>query len=144
MLKQSNTGGLTAEKRYKGTFNNSMEKIVSDLKKLVPFKDTVEIGDIVLIAAKKPQMLVYALVSDIVRDDTKKDEWWHVSMHVLSLPPRKIAWILRTEQMTGHEIFTMDGEDRFMKAVIFDTKKQPVKNDTQQDNKGKTSLRRIK
>jgi hypothetical protein len=37
---------LTAEKRYKGTFNNSMEKIVSDLKKLVPFKDTVEIGDI--------------------------------------------------------------------------------------------------
>ena len=144
MLKQSNTGGLIAEKRYKGTINNSMEKIVNDLKKLVPFKDTVEIGDIVLIAAKKPQMLVYALVSDIVRDDTKKDEWWHISMHVLSLPPRKIAWILRTEQMTGHEIFTMDGEDRFMKAVIFDTKKQLVKDDTQQDNKGKTSLRRIK
>jgi hypothetical protein len=71
------------------------------------------------------------VISDIVSDDTKKDEWWHVSMHVLSLPPRKIAWTLRTEQMTGHEIFTMDGEDRFMKAVIFDTKKQPVKDDTQ-------------
>ena len=144
MLKQSNTGGLTAEKRYKGTFNNSMEKIVSDLKKLVPFKDTVEIGDIVLIAAKKPQMLVYALVSDIVRDDTKSDEWWHVSMHVLSLPPRKITWILRTEQMLGHEIFTMDGEERFMKAVVFDTNKPPVRDETQQDNKDKASLRRIK
>ena len=121
-----------------------MEKIVSDLKKIMPFKDTVEIGDIVIIAAKKPQMLVYALVNDIIKDDTKRGEWWHVSMHVLSLPPRKITWILRTEQMTGHEIFTMDGEDRFMKAVVFDTKKPPVKDDTGQDTRGKASLRRIK
>ena len=121
-----------------------MEKIVSDLKKIVPFKDTVEIGDIVLIAAKKPQMLVYALVSDMVRDDAKRDEWWHVSMHILSLPPRKVTWILRTGQMSGHEVFTMDGEERFMKAVVFDTKKPPVKDDTEQDSRGKASLRRIK
>ena len=121
-----------------------MEKIVNDLKKIVPFKDIVEIGDIVLIAAKKPQMLVYGLVSDMVRDDTKRDEWWHVSMHILSLPPRKVTWILRTEQMSGHEIFTIDGEDRFMKAVVFDTKKPPEKDDPQQDKKSKGSLRRIK
>ena len=121
-----------------------MEKIVSDLKKIVPFKDTVEIGDIVLIAAKKPQMLVYAIVSDIVRDDTKHDEWWNVSMHILSLPPQKITWILRTEQMSGHEIFTMDGEERFMKAIGFDTKKPPAKDDTLQVKKGKASLHRIK
>jgi hypothetical protein len=121
-----------------------MEKIVSDLKKIMPFKDTVKIGDIVMIAAKKPQMLVYALVSDIIKDNTKRGEWWHVSMHILSLPPRKITWILRTEQMTGHEIFTMDGEERFMKAVVFDTKKSPGKDDTKQDNKGKASLHRIK
>ena len=121
-----------------------MEKIVSDLKKIVPFKDTVESGDIVLIAAKKPQMLVYAIVSDIVRDDTKHDEWWSGSMHILSLPPQKITWILRTEQMSGHEIFTMDGEERFMKAVIFDTKKTPVDNYIQREKKGKSSLRRIK
>ena len=44
-----------------------MEKLVSDLKKIMAFKETVEVGDIVLLAAKKPQMLVYALVSDIVR-----------------------------------------------------------------------------
>ncbi len=121
-----------------------MEKIVSDLKKIVPFKDTVSIGDIVLIAAKKPQMLVYALVSDIVRDDTKSDEWWHVSMHILSLPPRKVTWILRTEQMTGHEIFSMDGEERFMKAVVFETRKTPDKDDSRQESMGKSSLRRIK
>ena len=121
-----------------------MEKIISDLQKIVPFKDTVETGDIVLIAAKKPQMLVYGLVSDMVRDDTKRDEWYHVSLHLLSLPPRKVTWILRTEQMSGHEIFTMDGEDRFMKAVVFDTKKPPEKDDPQQDKKSKGSLRRIK
>ena len=121
-----------------------MEKIISDLKKVVAFKDTVDSGDIVLIAAKKPQMLVYALVSEIVRDHTKKDEWWHISMHVLSLPPQKIAWTLRTEQMTGQEIFTMDGEERFMKAVHFEADKMPDKGGVQQRTKGKASLRRIK
>lgn len=121
-----------------------MDKIVKDLKKLVPFKDTIEAGDIVLIAAKKPQMLVYGLVSDIIRDDTKLDEWWYVSMHILSLPPRKITWTLRTAQMTGLEIFTMDGEERFMKAVDFGRKSPrtgPVK---QKKNIEKTGLRRVK
>ena len=61
-----------------------MDNIIKDLKKLVPFKDTLEAGDIVLIAAKKPQLLVYGVVSDIVRDDTKHDEWWFVNMHILS------------------------------------------------------------
>ena len=117
----------------------SMETLVSDLKKIVPFKDTVENGDIVLIAAKKPQMLVYALISDIVRDDTKKDEWWHV-------PPQKVTWTLRTEQMSGLEIFTMDGEERFMKAVVFDIPKPPIKKDNQKKTKtkAKATLRRIK
>ena len=40
---------------------------------------------ITLIAAKKPQMLVYGLIDGIVLDETKRDEWWHVSMHILSL-----------------------------------------------------------
>lgn len=123
-----------------------MKKLVSDLKKIVPFKDTVEIGDIVLIAAKKPKMLVYALISDIVLDNTKKDEWWHVSMLILSLPPQKVTWTLRTEQMSGLETFTMEGEERFMKAVVFDKPKAPVKKDAQKDTKSKTkgTLRRIK
>ena len=124
-----------------------METLVKDLQKLVPFKDTIETGDIVLIAAQKPQMLVYGLVDGIVPDETKRDEWWHVSMHILSLPPRKVTWTLRTPQMTGLEIFTMDGEERFMKAVRFDTKeKQSQKHMTNsgQQSKKKSSLRRIK
>jgi hypothetical protein len=121
-----------------------MDNIIKGLKKLVPFKDTLEAGDIVLIAAKKPQMLVYGLVSDIVRDDTKGDEWWHVSMHILSLPPRKVSWILRTSQMTGLEIFTMDGEERFMKAVDFGPKLPQGGLEKQQKNKEKSGLRRVK
>lgn len=124
-----------------------MEKLVGDLKKLVQFKDTLEVGDIVLLAAKKPQMLVYALVSDIVRDETKRDEWWHVSMDILSLPPRKVTWILRPEQMTGKEIFTMDGEERFMKAVNFAVKRGAGTDDAGKNVKnarGKGTLRRIK
>jgi hypothetical protein len=121
-----------------------MDKIVKDLKKLVPFKDTLEIKDVVLIAAKKPQMLVYGMVYDIVRDETKHDEWWHVGMHILSLPPRNVTWILRTSQMTGLEIFTMDGEERFMKAVDFDVKPQPAELKKQEKDKEKPSLRRVK
>ena len=122
-----------------------MEKLISDLKKLIPFKDTLAAGDIVLIAAQKPQLLVYGLVADIFRDDTKRDEWWHVSMHILSLPPRKVTWTLRTPQMTGLETFSMDGEERFMKALQFETKGQPPgKKVTKQETKKKSSLRRIK
>ena len=121
-----------------------MDKIVKDLKKLVPFKDTLETGDIVLIAAKKPQMLVYGMVCDIVRDETKRDEWWHVSMHILSLPPRKATWTLRTSQMTGLEIFTMDGEERFMKAVDFGDKPPPAEPEKRQKDKEKPALRRVK
>ena len=96
-----------------------MDKLVEELKKLVRFKETVAAGDIVLIAAKKPQMLVYARVNDISRDASKRDEWWLVAMCILSLPPQNVTWILRTEQMTGQEIFTMEGEERFMQAVDF-------------------------
>lgn len=122
-----------------------MDKLIKDLHKLVPFKDTLAAGDIVMIAAQNPQMLVYARVADIVRDETKRDEWWHVSMYILSLPPKKVTWTLRTPQMTGLEVFTMDGEERFMKAVNFASEdKQPPKKVIRQENKKKSSLRRIK
>jgi len=121
-----------------------MEKIVEDLKKMVPFKDTVETGDIVLIAAKKPQMLVYALITDITRDESKKDEWWQISMQILSLPPQKVMWILRTEQVSGLEIFTMDGEQRFMKAVDFGRELPPPETLKKKKDKKKPGLRRVK
>jgi hypothetical protein len=94
-----------------------MEKLVEELEQVVPFKSSTDIGDIVLIVAKEPQMLVYALVTDITRDTTRKDEWWHLGLTFLTVPPQEITWTLRTAQMTGMEIFTMGGEKRFIKAV---------------------------
>jgi len=96
-----------------------MEKIVDEIKKLLTFKTTTEVGDIVLIAAKEPQMLVYARVSGIERDSSRKDEWWHVKLNMLSIPLQHITWTLRTGQMTGQEIFTMGGEERFIQAIDF-------------------------
>lgn len=95
-----------------------MQKIVKELQQHVPFKDNTEIGDIVLIAAKEPQMLMYAKVTDIERDPSRKDEWWHVHFSVLSIPLQNMVWTLRTSQMTG-EIFTMGGEERFVQAIDF-------------------------
>lgn len=94
-----------------------MEELLNELKKLVDFKDTTDIGDIVLIAAQDPQFVVFALVTDIERDPSRKDEWWHLHFSVLSIPIQKMTWTLRTPQMCGMEIFTMDGKERFVKAV---------------------------
>ncbi len=118
-----------------------MEKLVSELRRIIPFQDTTDIGDIVLIVSKEPQMLVYALVTDISRDTSRKAEWWNISLTFLTIPPQEITWTLRTEQMTGMEIFTMGGEERFVKAVNFSPtvitpvtdkrtkkKKDPIKN----------------
>lgn len=96
-----------------------MEKLVSELKKIVTFKDTTVEGDIILIAAKEPQMLLYAKVTGVERDFSRKDEWWHVHFTVLSIPLQEMVWTLRTAQMTGMEVFTMGGEERFIKAVDF-------------------------
>ncbi|WP_136806391.1 hypothetical protein [Desulfosediminicola flagellatus] len=96
-----------------------MEKLVSELKKIVTFKDTTVEGDIILIAAKEPQMLLYAKVTGVERDFSRKDEWWHVHFTVLSIPLQEMVWTLRTAQMTGMEVFTMGGEERFIKAIDF-------------------------
>ena len=96
-----------------------MQKIVDELKQLVPFKETTSPGDVVLIAAKEPKMLFYAYVNKIERDSTRRDEWWHVHFTLLSVPLQKLTWTLRSEQINGQEIFTMGGEERFVKAVNF-------------------------
>ncbi len=94
-----------------------MEKTVENLKKIMPFKEITEVGDVVLIATKEPQMIVYGIVSEINRDMAKKEEWYHVHMNILSVPPQRIIWTLRPEQLTGQEIFTVGGDPRFMKAL---------------------------
>lgn len=94
-----------------------MEKLIKELGQLVPFKETTDIGDLVLVVAKEPQMLVYALVTGMERDTSRKAEWWNLSLTFLTVPLQDVTWTLRTPQMTGMEIFTMGGEERFVKAV---------------------------
>ncbi len=95
-----------------------MEKLISELSRVVKFKDSTEIGDLILIVAKEPQIMVsYALVTDITRDTSRKNEWWHVTLILLSIPPQEMTWTLRMPQLTGLEVFTMGGEERFIKAV---------------------------
>ena len=96
-----------------------MEKLVSELKKLVPFKKTTDVGDIVLVVVEETEMAGYALVTGIERDQTRKDEWWEVHMQLLSVPLQPLVWTLRTEQFTGQETFTMGGKGRFVQAVDF-------------------------
>lgn len=124
---------------------DGMEKIVEELKSIFSFKETTEVGDVVLIVAEEPQMILYALVMGIERDRSKKDEWWHVSLQFLTLPPQQTAWTLRTAQFTGREIFSMGGKKKFIQAIRFSL------NDDQQggageskEKKKKTGLRLVK
>jgi len=118
-----------------------MEKLIAELREHVQFKETTEVGDLVLLVAKEPQMLVYALVTGIERDETRKAEWWHLSMSVLTVPAQPLTWTLRLKQFTGQEVFTMAGEERFVQAVHFD-----ITNSDQPplQPKKKTGLRLVK
>ena len=97
-----------------------MEKLVEELRKMVGFKDSTEPGDIVLVAIDTPRSLVYAIVTDITRDTSRRDEWWFLSLQLLTVPPQEVVWTLRSEQFTGMEIFSMGGDKRFIQAVDLD------------------------
>lgn len=122
--------------------SDDMEKLIAELKDIIDFKDTTVPGDIVLIAAKEPQMLIYAYVSAIERDSNHKDEWWNIDLRVLAIPPQNMTWTLRTPQMTGMEIFTMGGEERFIKALKF----PEISPDKKQGDSKKTAgfIKRVK
>lgn len=102
-----------------------IEHAIAELKKLVPFKETTEPGDIVLVLAEeeKQPALFYAVVTEIERDGSRRDEWWHLSLHLLTVPPQAVVWTLREPQFTGRESFTMGGKGRFIKALRVDKPK---------------------
>lgn len=104
---------------------DNLEKLVEELKAVIPFKETTDVGDIVLVVSGQPQMLLYGLITSIERDPGKKDEWWHIGLSFLTVPLQNVVWTLRTAQMTGREIFTMGGEKRFFKAVGIGVKTAP-------------------
>lgn len=122
-----------------------MEKLLEELKSVVPLKDKTDIGDIVLIVGENPQLILYGIVESIERDTSKKDEWWNIALTFLTVPLQKVVWTLRTPQMTGQEIFTMGGEKRFFKAVEFEKggSESPVVIDNGNPPK-KTTLKRVK
>ena len=60
---------------------------------------------------------MYGLVRGFERDDTRRDEWWNVTLQLLTVPIQDVTWTLRREQFTGEEVFTMGGDKRFIKAV---------------------------
>ncbi len=121
-----------------------MEELVTEIKQLVQFKETTDIGDIVLIVAKEPRMLVYALVKNISRDTNRKAEWWHLDLVFLSIPPQTMTWTLRTEQMTGKEIFTMGGNERFVQAVDIEYFKHQSTDKLKKKVTQKPFLKRVK
>jgi hypothetical protein len=129
----------------------TMEAIVEQLRERIALKETLEVGDVAIIAAEDPQMLAFAVVTDISRDLSRKAEWWHVSMQMLSVPLQTMTWTLRMEQMCGVEIFTMGGKKMFMAPVYIPfephvTSPDPLKTTKKKqsaDNR-KTMLRIIK
>jgi hypothetical protein len=123
---------------------DTMEKLVAELRTVMPVKKTTATGDVVLIAAEDPHMLLYAMVTDIVRDANKRDEWWNISLTLLTVPLQKAVWTLRTEQMTGREIFTMGGKERFFQALDLSDDFTPEQPDPCPGKSSKTMLRRVK
>ena len=122
----------------------NLEQLIQELKKVVHFKDGTEPGDLVLILMENPQIIHYARIAAIERDTSKKDEWWHLSFHLLTIPPQKMTWTLRTAQFTGREIFTMSGQKRFIQAIRFEEPRPPEKKSEKKEVPQKSSLRLVK
>ena len=116
-----------------------MEKFVAELKRVLTFKDDTNEGDLVIVAAKEPQLLVYGVVGPIERDETRRDEWWHVTLYLLGIPLQTVVWTLREPQFTGKEIFTMAGNPHFIKAVSLPKTAEPEH--SKKDQPGKKTAR---
>ncbi|MBC8318409.1 MAG: hypothetical protein H8E41_10930 [Desulfobulbaceae bacterium] len=122
-----------------------MEKIIEELHNVVRLKGTTEPGDIVVILSENPQSLIYARVACFERDTNKLDEWWHVTMYLLNVPPQKVVWALRTPQFTGEEIFTMGGKKHYIKALDFgDPVEDPQAKGAEKKKGAKPALRVVK
>jgi len=93
------------------------EKAIIELKKIVPLKENIDVNDIVLFIL--PDMSIYGIVSEIKIDGYKRN-WWNISFTMLTIPLKKYTLTLRIEQMTGKEIFTIDGKQHFLSAVDID------------------------
>jgi len=95
------------------------EKNIAELKKNILIKNDTNEKDLIILAM--PDMIIYGFVHEIVRDQAvKTGTWWHVTFTLLVVPLMTTTLIMRTEQMTGQETFTVNGEDRFFAALDTD------------------------
>jgi hypothetical protein len=79
------------------------------------------------------------------RDVSKKDEWWNIGLTFFTVPLQRVVWTLRTEQMTGQEIFTMGGEERFFQAIeVVETNNDRQAVSDKSSRPPKTRIKRIK
>jgi hypothetical protein len=121
------------------------QKYTDELKKTIPIKDIIDINDTIIFVL--PDMFTFGVVKDIVRDKMKKDDWWFVTFISFTIPLKKITLILRTSQMTGKEIFTIDGKYRFFAAVdldVFSNKEKIEETVKDQPKVTKTKLTLVK
>ena len=100
-----------------------IEQLVEEIGHQIPFKDTTDIGDLVLFLKEEGPgekiTIAYARIMGIDRDTSKRDEWWHLHLVFLDLPLVPRTLILQTPHFTGKEIFTMGGRKVFIKSVNF-------------------------
>ncbi len=120
-----------------------LEAVIREIEQTFKLKGTTDVGDVVLILAENPLTMLYGLVTSIEPDMSRKDQWWHLGMQILSFPPQKVIWTLRESQFTGMEIFSMGGEKRFIKSLDFIEGKEELDGATP-EAKEKPVLRRVK
>ena len=98
------------------------DKFIEEIKTKISLKSTLDINDIIVMIL--PDLMTFGVVTSIERDMMKKAEWWFVTFTTLSIPMKSITRILRTEQMTGQEVFTIDGKQHFFSAVDINITKE--------------------
>jgi len=110
---------------------------LEDVADKIKVKTTLEEKDLALILTELREKdsietkisFFHAYVVDITKDSSKKDEWWFVTFRALFdvvLSP-EVTWILRTEQMTGQEEFTMENKKKLFLPLYLEREKEPKK-----------------
>jgi len=123
---------------------------LEDVAGKIKVKTTLEEKDLVLILTELKEKgsietkisFFYAFVVDITKDSSKRDEWWFVTFRALFdvVPSPEITWILKTEQMTGQEEFTMEGIKKLFLPLYLEKEPKKPKLSLVKDSKQESSI----
>jgi len=104
-----------------------MKQLIKQVKSIVTQAKSAEQGSTVLVFFGEDSSLMWGIIREFVRDETKKDDWFHVTIDMLSMPPRRVVWTLRVPQINGSEEFTMQGNPRYILPVAMSASKKDKK-----------------